>query len=169
MIISIIVAMDNRRGIGLNGHLPWHLSSDLRRFKAITMGHHVVMGRKTYESIGKPLPGRTMILISRTQTYRAEECLVVHSLDEALEIARSAGEGEIFIIGGGNIFRQALPLADRIYLTIVPAAVEADTYFPKIQMDDWSEIESSFIPAGADDDYDHTYKLLVRADKHHQP
>ena len=109
MIRSIIVAMDERGGIGLNNRVPWHIPADLRRFKALTMGHHLIVGRKTYESIGRVLPGRTMIIVSRSKDYRAEGCWVVSSLQGALRLAEEGGETEVFIGGGGMIYAQALP------------------------------------------------------------
>ncbi len=107
--------MDEIGGIGKDNGLPWHLSSDLKRFKQLTMGHHLIMGRKTYETIGKPLPGRITIVITRNLQYQAEGCLVAPSLEKALDLARGNGETETFIAGGGEIFAIALPLADRIY------------------------------------------------------
>ncbi len=154
--------MDQRRGIGLNGYLPWHLSSDLKRFKLLTMGHTLIMGRKTYESIGRPLPGREMIVVSRNPAYRVERCLVMLSLNQALEYAQNKNDEEVFIIGGGEIFRQALPRANRIYLTLVQAETPADTYFPKIDLDDWVEISSLSVSASEGDDYDHTFSVLER-------
>lgn len=137
MIISIIVAMDERGGIGLNNRVPWHIPADLRRFKALTMGHHLIVGRKTYESIGRALPGRTMIIVTRSKDYRAEGCWVVPSLQGALRLAEGGGETEVFIGGGGMIYAQALAQADRIYLTRVHAEVEADVYFPKWEKNNW--------------------------------
>src|SRR5512139_3630480 len=110
MNISLIVAMDEERGIGKGGKVPWHLKADLQRFKALTMGHHLIVGRKTWESIGRPLAGRVMVIITRSPVYRPEncpDCVVVDSLDAALEVARQAGEQEAFIGGGGEIFAQA--------------------------------------------------------------
>ena len=158
MIISLIVAMDENGGIGLKGGLPWHLSSDLKRFKSLTMGHHIVMGRKTYESIGKPLPGRQMIVITRNLEYYTEECQVVYSLEEGLAFARARGESEVFVIGGREIFSQALPYIMRIYLTQVHTVTDADTYFPDINLDDWWVVDSSFVPAGESDDFPTTFK-----------
>lgn len=139
MIISLIVAMDEAGGIGLNGGLPWYLPADLKHFKSTTMSHHLIMGRKTYESIGRPLPGRTMIVLTRNQEYHPEGCLVAHSLDIALEIARSNEEDEVFIIGGGDVFSQAIGLADKIYLTMVHTTLSADVFFPKIIPSEWEE------------------------------
>ncbi len=161
MIVSLIVAMDEGRGIGIDGHLGWHLSADLKRFKSITMGHHLIMGRKTYDSIGRPLPGRTMIVVTRNPEFQAEGCLIAHSLGEALELARQAGESEVFIIGGGEIFAQALGLAERMYLTQVHATTEADVFFPEFDRDDWIEIKSEEQQAGERNDHPTTFLILT--------
>ncbi len=147
MIVSLIVAMDERGGIGLNNQVPWHLPADLKRFKALTMGHHLIVGRKTYESIGRPLPGRTMIIITRSKKYRAEGCFVVSSLDQALYLAKERGETEAFIGGGGSIYAQALRHADRIYLTRVHTDVEADVFFPTWDMAEWRIIHQEELTA----------------------
>lgn len=137
MIISIIVAMDERGGIGLKNQVPWHLPSDLRRFKTITMGHHLIVGRKTYESIGRPLPGRTMIIVTRSKDYQVAGCLTASSLFDALRIAEERREDEVFIGGGGTIYAQALPLVDQIYLTRVHAEVDAQVFFPSVDFNEW--------------------------------
>jgi dihydrofolate reductase len=129
MIISLIAAMSEERVIGWEGKLPWHIPADLARFKSVTMGHPVVMGRKTFESIGKPLPGRRNIVLSRT-VQQIEGCQVARSLPEAISAA--GGDEEIFICGGAEIFRQALPFCQRIYLTIVHQNYRGDTYFPEL-------------------------------------
>lgn len=139
MIISLIVAMDEEGGIGLNGGLPWYLPADLKYFKTVTMGHHLIMGRWTYESIGRPLPGRTMIILTHNKEYEAEGCLIAHSLNMALEIARTGGEDEVFIIGGGDVFSQAIAFADKIYLTRIHTTLSADVYFPIIHQSEWQE------------------------------
>lgn len=133
-MVSIIVAIAKNGIIGGGNSLLWHISEDLQRFKRITSGHPVVMGRKTFESIGKPLPNRTNVVITRQKSYRADGCIVVHSLDEA--ISMFPPEEEVFIIGGAEIYRQALPLADMFYLTRIDTVYEGDTFFP-----DWSEAE----------------------------
>jgi dihydrofolate reductase len=140
MVISLIVAMDQNRGIGHHNRIPWRLSADLKHFKALTMGHCLVMGRKTYESIGNALPGRTIIVVSHQpgEALRLPQgCLAARSLEEALSIADRHRDSEVFVIGGGEIYHHALPLADRIYLTRVEAEVEADTYFPEIHAAEW--------------------------------
>ncbi|HWQ31842.1 MAG TPA: dihydrofolate reductase [Blastocatellia bacterium] len=162
MIVSLIVAMDERRGIGFEGRLPWRLSADLKRFKALTMGHHLIAGRKTYESIGRPLPGRTMIIVTRDPDYQAEGCLIAHSVDEALALARARGETEAFIIGGAEIYAQTLERADRLYLTQVHAITDADVFFPAFDESAWREQEVSPHEAGEKNQYPSTFKLLVR-------
>jgi dihydrofolate reductase len=133
MIISIIAAMDEKRAIGRGNRLPWHISRDLERFRSITLGHPVIMGRKTYESIGAPLPGRTNIIITRREDFPAEGCIVVHDLDAAL--AACAGAEEVFFVGGAEIFREAMSLADRVYLTIVHTTIDGDSFFPELRED----------------------------------
>ena len=141
MIISLIVAMDERGGIGLNNQVPWHLPSDLKRFKSLTMGHHLIVGRKTYDSIGRPLPGRTMIVVTRAHQYQAAGCVVAASLKEALSIAEQAGEHEVFIGGGGQIYAQAIAIAGRIYLTQVHTTTDADVYFPAWDRANWQVVQ----------------------------
>jgi dihydrofolate reductase len=134
--ISIIVAMAKGRVIGANNRLPWHLSADLKRFKALTMGHTIIMGRRTYESIGGPLPGRNNVVISRQSDLVLPGVTVVSSVEQAI---RCANSGEAFIIGGAEIYREALPLAQRILLTEVHCQFEGDTFFPPLEPGDWRE------------------------------
>ena len=135
--LSIIVAMAKNRVIGANNALPWHLSADLKRFKALTMGHHIIMGRKTFESIGRILPGRTMVVVTRNPRFEAAGTIVVHSFDAAM--AKCAGDDEAFVIGGEALFVAALQVADRIYLTEIKASIPGDTFFPRLQSADWQE------------------------------
>jgi dihydrofolate reductase len=130
MIISIIAAMAENRVIGRGGDIPWDIPADRRRFRELTMGHPIIMGRKTFEAIGRPLSGRRNIILSRPPEYRREGCCVVHSLADAL--AASTGADEVFICGGEELYRLALPLADRIYLTVVHKLCAGDAYFPPI-------------------------------------
>ena len=162
MIVSLIVAVDNNGGIGIRGRLPWKLSSDLRRFKKLTMGHHIIMGRKTYQSIGRPLPGRTTIVLTRNKDFFADGCLLAASLGEALALAEKHGEQEAFVIGGGEIFQEIIDRADRIYLTRVITVMEADTFFPVLRPDDWEVVESSYHFADDENEYASTYTLLYR-------
>ena len=138
MIISIIAAMAENRVIGRKNEMPWDIPSELRLFKERTMGHPVIMGRKTFESIGHPLPGRTNIIISGQKDYAPEGCIVVNSLQAA--ITACEGADEVFICGGAAVFRAAMPLADRIYLTIVEEEFDGDSFFPEIP-DDFVEVE----------------------------
>jgi len=140
-MISLVVAMTENRVIGIENRLPWHIPEDLKRFKKITSGHPIIMGRKTFESIGRPLPNRTNIVITRNKDYRAEGVVSCFSLEEAIEWAgRAPGAGEIFVIGGGEIFKQALPKADRIYLTIVEWPFEGDAFFPAFDEKKFREV-----------------------------
>jgi dihydrofolate reductase len=130
--ISLIVAISKNRAIGKDNKLLWYIPEDLKRFRQLTSGHPIIMGRKTFESIGKPLPNRTNIIITRDQNYHQDGAIVVHSLDEALSKAKEIENGEIFIIGGGQIYEQALPLANKLYITVIDTHIEdADTYFPE--------------------------------------
>jgi len=130
MRLSLIVAMAANRTIGKEGQLPWHLPSDLARFKQLTMGHALIMGRKTFESIGHPLPGRKTVVLSRQPDYHAEGCRVVSTLDAALKLVWDYDE--VFICGGEEIYRQAMPLAHRIYLTELVREIDGDAFFPEI-------------------------------------
>ena len=140
MIRSIIVAQSQNRVIGINNTLPWHLPADLKRFKAITMGHHMIMGRKTYDSIGKPLPGRTRIVITRDKTLQYEGCIMAHSLSEAFAIAEKNNETEAFVIGGAELIKQAITICDRLYLTNIHQHFEGDTFLDELS-GDWKTIE----------------------------
>lgn len=135
---SIIVAVAANGVIGRDNQLPWHLPADLKFYKQTTTGHHMVMGRKTYESIGRPLPGRTTIVVTRSGSYDSPGVLVARSLDEALEIA--SGDDEVFLAGGVQIFREGLAIADRIYLTRVETEPEGDVFFPPVNWDEWKLI-----------------------------
>ena len=150
--------MSENRVIGKDNKLPWYIPEDLKRFKAVTSGHPVIMGRKTYDSIGRPLPGRLNIVITRDHTYQNDAVSVVHSLDDAIKLSTSADEAELFIIGGGQIFEQALSLADKLYLTVVHTEIEGDTYFP-----DYSAFtKKTFEQKGNTDDYSYTFFELEK-------
>ena len=135
MKLAIVAAYSVNRVIGYRKLIPWHLPADLKRFKTLTMGHHLLMGRKTFESIGQPLPGRTTVVITHRQDWTSEGVLVAHSVGEALEIART--DEEPFIAGGEEIYRQTLEIASRLYLTLVHKPFEGDTYFPEIDNSAW--------------------------------
>ncbi|MDB5118522.1 MAG: dfrA [Mucilaginibacter sp.] len=138
MITSIVVAISQNHAIGKDNKLLWYLPNDLKHFKAITSGHTVIMGRKTYDSVGKPLPNRRNIIITR-QNITIEGCEVVNSIDAALALCRD--EAEVFIVGGAEIYKQAMQLTDRIYLTIVHKEFDGDSYFPEIKATEWKETE----------------------------
>ncbi len=160
MKLSIVVAMDCNRLIGRENRLPWHLSADLKHFKQVTMGKPIIMGRKTHESIGKPLVGRTNIVVSGNPGYRAPGCVVVRSLSAAIDAARDAEE--IMIIGGSRIYEQAVLLADRIYLTQVQTEFVGDTWFPPIDWDEWEEKKRVTCEADEKNPYPHAFVLLEK-------
>ena len=157
--LSIIAAMDQNRVIGIGNRLPWRLPADLAHFKALTMGHHMVMGRKTYESLpgGKPLPGRTSVIVTRDAAFSAPGCVVVHSLNEA--VAACEGDDEAFFIGGADMYRQALDVAQRMYLTEVKTAVGGDAWFPEFDRTVWRE--SARTSCLADEKNPHEYDFVV--------
>jgi dihydrofolate reductase len=162
VIVSIIAAMDRKRGIGVDNKLPWRLSADLKRFRELTMGHHIIVGRKTFESIGRPLPGRRMIVVTRDRNYKAEGCDLAHSVEDAVNLARERGESETFICGGAEIYAQSIDVADRMYLTLVAAEVAADTFFPEFDEQEWGERESFYQPADEKNQYPFIFKTLAR-------
>ena len=135
--LSIIVAMSSNRVIGVNNSLPWHLSEDLKRFKSLTTGHTIIMGRKTYESIGRPLPNRRNIVISRNMEASYKGAEVVHSIEDAFSISRN--DNEVFVIGGSNIYEQALSLVDHLYITEIKKSFSGDAFFPEINKQIWTE------------------------------
>ena len=161
MIISIIVAMDRHRVIGNKGKLPWHISADLKNFKAITMGKPIIMGRKTHESIGRPLPGRENVVLSRDAGYQAQGCTVLGSLEEVYE--RFTDTDEIMIMGGADLYEQTLDKANRIYLTEVHTEVEGDTYFPDFDRETWEETSRQDFKADEKNQYDYSFVILERS------
>jgi len=162
MRVSILVAVAENGVIGRGGGLPWHLADDLRRFKRLTMGHTILMGRRTWESIGRSLPGRRMIVVSRQVGYRAEGVEVVPSLADAWQLAEAAREEEAFIIGGAELYREALSRADRLYLTRVHARVDGDTVFPPYDPTEWRQVSSEQHAADAKNDYPFSFELYHR-------
>ena len=148
--ISLIAAMARNRSIGIDNRLPWHLPADLKRFKALTMGHPMVMGRRTFDSVGKPLPGRPTLVITRQPGWSAPGVIVTHTLDEALERARALDGEEVFVGGGEEIFRLALEQADRIYLTRIDRDFPGDTFFPEFDESAWRIVGREDHPATAE-------------------
>jgi len=161
MKISIIVAMASNRVIGLNNRMPWHLSADLKKFKQMTMGSPILMGRNTFESIGRPLPGRTNIIISKNPAYRQDGCLVFNDIDTALAAACQNAE-EIFVIGGSKLYETMLARADTFYLTQIKKAFDGDTFFPEWRGDDWLEVEREDIDDDPDVPFSYSFLKLEK-------
>lgn len=162
MRISFIVAKAENNVIGINNTLPWHLKDDLQNFKKITMGHHILMGRKTFESIGKPLPGRMSLVISNTPQANLSNVFWFNSIFRAIKQAERSGETELFIIGGEKIFKYALSLVDRIYLTEVKGDIKGDVYFPPLSLKNWKKVSEQEFSKNSDNDHDFTFKILDR-------
>lgn len=163
-MISIIVAVAENGAIGKDNQLLWKLSADLKQFRILTTGHAIIMGRKTFDSIGKPLPNRLNIVISRQNSLLQNDAIMLaNSLGKAIEIAEnSEGSEEIFIIGGGNIYEQALTLTDKIYLTEVKVSIEGDTYFPQLKEDEWKEVSRVSHTKDEKNEYDFDFVELER-------
>ena len=166
MKISIVVAAADNNAIGAKGRLLWRLSKDMQYFKEVTWGHHVLMGRKTWDSIPpkfSPLPGRTNIIVTRQEGFVCEGCLVVKSVEEGIELARNAGEQELMIIGGGEIYKQALPLTNKIYLTKVHHTfTDADTFFPELDTEQWNTLNGEWNMADEKNEFDFEFIVLER-------
>ncbi|MBC5994621.1 dihydrofolate reductase [Pontibacter cellulosilyticus] len=160
-MVSIIVATAENNVIGKDNQLIWHLPADLKHFKQLTMGHPILMGRKTYESIGKPLPGRTSIIITRQKDYKAEGCIVAHSVKEAIAKAKEIDE-KVCIIGGAEIYKQALPLTDCIELTKIHHTFDGDTFFPEIKEDEWTVTAEEKHEPDEKNKYSYTFQTLRR-------
>lgn len=159
-MLSCIVAMSENRVIGTNNSLPWHLPEDLKYFKRITLGHPIIMGRKTYESIGRPLPGRANIVVTRQPGWSADGVLTVGGIDAAIHLAeQQEGGSEVFVIGGAELFRHTLGQVERLYLTQVHAKVAGDVYFPDFNQDEWREVDR--IDHQADQRNPYSYSFLV--------
>ena len=159
MIIMIAAASENN-ALGKNNEIVWHLPNDFKRFKNLTSGHHIIMGRKTFESFPKPLPNRKHIVISRQENYKPEGCIVVNSMEKAIEICPS--NEDIFIIGGGEIYKLGIPFSDKIELTRVHDYFEADAFFPPINPDEWEIVNSEFQSKDDTHLFDYTYQTYVR-------
>lgn len=140
MLLSLIVAVAQNGVIGRDNQLIWHLPNDLKQFKRLTTGHPIIMGRKTFDSIGKPLPNRTSIVITRSKEWAHEGVVVVHSVEEAIAVAQQTQTDEAFVIGGAEIYRKMLPLANKLYLTEVKADFEGDAYFEELSVEEWEEV-----------------------------
>ncbi len=159
-MITLIAAVAQNNALGKDNQLLWHLPDDFKRFKIITSGHYIIMGRKTFESFPKPLPNRTHVIITRQKNYNSEGCIVVNSLDEAIQ---SCPKNEaIFIIGGGEIYKQSIAIADKIDITRVHNSFEADTFFPEIEIEKWQLIFEEFHSKDERHDFDFTFQTYVR-------
>lgn len=163
MIVSAIVAVAENGVIGNQGAMPWYLSSDFKYFKKKTLHHPIIMGRASFEAIGRPLPKRENIIITRDLFYIVSGALIAHSIEEAMELAEQSGADEVFIIGGAEIFRQTMGLWDRLYYTEVHMSVEGDVFFPAINWDEWVLTERKYHPKSEGDDSDCTFKVYQRS------
>lgn len=161
MLVSFIAAMGENRVIGAHNRLPWRLPADLRRFREITMGKPVVMGRKTFESIGRPLPGRMNIVVTRNPAYCAEGCTVVQSIEESLAACEGQAK-EVMVIGGSSLYAQMLPWARRMYLTLIHHSFSGDAFFPAFDMDEWRETDRRVFPANTDNPFAYSFLVLDR-------
>lgn len=160
--ISIVVAMGKNRVIGANNALPWQLPKDMERFRQLTMGKPVIMGQKTFASLSKALPGRTNIVLTLDKKFQAPGCFMAHSIEEALQIAKEKNTKEAMIIGGASVYKQFLPLADKMYLTLIDAEFAGDAFFPEFDYDKWEEIERIENEPDKDNPYRYTFLSLKR-------
>ena len=162
MIINQIVAVATNNAIGKDNQLIWSLKDDLKFFRKVTTGNYLITGRKNYESIGRPLPGRIMVIVTRDKSYKAEGSIVVHSVEEALNYIKAQGAEQCFVIGGGEIYKQTLPLTSMIYLTKVDCQPEADVFYPELEMKNWEVLLSEKHTTDDRNEHDFTFSLLKR-------
>jgi len=162
MIISCIVAVAKNNVIGKDNDIPWYLPNDLKYFKKRTLNHHILMGRKCYQSIGKPLPKRTNVIITRDPYFISSNCIVTQSIEQALSVAYENGEEEVFIIGGGTIYEQTQNIWDRLYLTEVDLEVEGDVFFPNIDLGEWDLVSSEAHSKDEKNEFDHNFNVYHR-------
>lgn len=159
-MITIIAAIAENNALGKDNQLIWHLPEDLKRFKQTTLNHHIIMGRKTFESLGRPLPNRTSVIITRNPNFTAEGCIVVNSLEAAIEVAKN--DNNPFVIGGADIYKQAILIADELDLTFVHYQFDADAFFPEIDSAIWKEIKRTDCKADAKNKYDYSFVTYLR-------
>lgn len=162
MIISTIVAVAKNNVIGKDNDIPWYLPADLKYFKKQTLNHHILMGRKCFESIGRALPKRTNIILTRNPFFLADKCLVAHTIEEAIDMASANDEEELFIIGGGQIYEMTEHLWDRVYITEVDLYVEGDVYFPELDQDRWKLVSEEAHQKDEKNEYDYVFKVLEK-------
>lgn len=164
MNISIIVATSKNNVIGLNNQLPWHLPADLKYFKSLTNGHSIIMGRKTYDSIGRPLPNRENIIITRDKNYSSAELVIKHSIEEAIQHCN--GQEEVFIIGGDTIYKQTIAVATRLYITRVDTIIEnGDAFFPEINNEEWENVSAEHFTKDDKNKFDYSFEIYERIAK----
>ena len=164
MRLSIIAALSTNNVIGRSNDIPWRMSTDLKRLKAMTMNHHMIMGRKTFDSLGKPLPGRTIVVITRSDDFKPEGVIVVQSIEEAIDYVEQSGDDEPFIAGGAQIYEQSMHRADRMYLTRVHTEIQGDTYFPDFDdVSEWHLVDSEHFEADAKNEYPYSFLTYERA------
>jgi dihydrofolate reductase len=161
-MISFVFAMDEQRGIGIDNRLPWRLPADLARFKQLTLNHTILMGRKTYDSIGRPLPRRRNVVLTRDPSFQAEGCDIIHSLDEVVARYGGANEEELMVIGGTEVFKLLLPHADKMYITEIHHTFPADTWFPEVDPADWKAVYRETGLKNEDNPYDYEFVDYVR-------
>lgn len=160
-MISLLLAMDKNQLIGKDNDLPWRLPADLAYFKRVTMGHPIIMGRKTYDSIGRPLPGRENIIVTRDTSYKAEGCKVIHSIEDIVKMSEETDQ-ELFVIGGAEIFKEILPHSDRLYITEIEEEFEGDTYFPAFDKDEWKIISKEKGIKDEKNPYEYTFLVYEK-------
>lgn len=166
-MISFILAMDETRVIGKNNQLPWHLPEDLKFFKRVTMGHPIAMGRKTHESIGRMLPGRENIIITRQQDYQSEGCTIFHSVTDFVDYCNQMND-EVFVIGGAEIFKETFPFADRLYITLIHDKFAGDTFFPEYPEQEWELISCEKGIKDEKNPYDYEFRIYQRVKGNHE-
>lgn len=165
MIVNQIVARANNNAIGKDNDLIWKLSDDMKFFRKVTMGHYLITGRKNYESIGRPLPGRKMVIVTRDLNYKAEGSAVVHSVENALTYVKRQGANECFVMGGGELYKQTLDLTSLIYLTQVDCSPEADVFYPELHDDEWQKVMSESHKKDEKNEHDFEFCLFRRRNK----
>jgi len=162
MLISAIVAKAKNNVIGKDNDIPWYLPADLKYFKRVTTGHHIIMGRKVYQSIGKPLPKRTNVIVTRNPFFIVSNCFIANSIEEGISIAQENGDDEVMIIGGGEIYKQTMDLWDKLYITEVDAVVAGDIYFPEMDLDQWALVSKEDHQKDSKNQYNYSFQVYDR-------
>jgi len=162
MLISAIVAKAKNNVIGKDNDIPWYLPADLKYFKRVTTGHHIIMGRKVYQSIGKPLPKRTNVIVTRNPFFIVSNCFIANSIEEGINIAQENSDDEVMIIGGGEIYKQTMDLWDKLYITEVDAVVAGDIYFPEMDLDQWALVSKEDHQKDSKNQYNYSFQVYDR-------